>query len=82
MLSGGNNMKKGKDDLDLTRPKTVGEVLKIDPDPVLGRWDLLLFQLQRIGDAMEDLCDIMGGEGEVDDEGAQNAAGDGGGGAS
>jgi len=58
--------KGGKDDLDLTAPKSVGEVLKIDPDPILGRWDLLLVFLERIAVAVEDVADMMEGDEEDD----------------
>jgi hypothetical protein len=57
-------MSKG-DGLDLSKPKAGSDLPKVDPDPLLGRFDHLLLLLERIAVAAEDLVDIL--EGQEDD---------------
>lgn len=56
-----------KGDLDLKNPKGGNADPKINPDPILGRFDLILLVLERIADAAEDLVDILDAKEEEGD---------------
>ena len=65
----------GKEDLDLGTLKKQGRP-KIDPDPLLGRLDMLLVVLDRCAEALEDLSDsveVMVSAEAADPEGEEKA---------